>query len=70
MAKTLIELSQAQPTMRPVADDEISPEDMAEIIRRVKKSERGEGRTFTSEELLEEFGQDIKKIITLLDNST
>ena len=68
MVKTLIELSQRPPTEHGFADDEISPEAMAEIIRRVKKYGRGEGKVFTNEEVMAELGVDVDKVLELLES--
>ena len=40
---------------------------MAEIIRRVKKYGRGEGKVFTNEEVMEELGLDVDKVLELLE---
>ncbi len=40
---------------------------MAEIIRRAKKYGRGEGKVFTNEEVVEELGLDVDRVLELLE---
>ena len=66
MAKTLIELSQDLLNPNPLADGEISPEAMEEIVRRFGRMQRGEGSSVTFEELMEEVRLDVNAILDRL----
>lgn len=73
MAKALVTSAKAlpaEPDMSPVADDEIDPEAMEEIIRRVERMRRGEDGVFSNEEALRSLGFDPERIRELLDQLT
>ncbi len=52
----------------PVADDEIEPEAMAEIIRRVEQLRRGESTLYSNEEVLKDLPPNLLRIVEALDD--
>ena len=70
MVKTLVtssrELEQAAAS-GPVADEEIEPEAMDEIIRRVELMRRGEDTVLSNEEVLRDLDPNFARIAELLD---
>ena len=70
MVKFLVTSSQqTEPAVsgEPVTEDEIDPEAMAEIIRRVEQMRRGEGKVYSNEEAMQALGLDLERIRELLD---
>ena len=70
MVKTLVTSSQelqqaAAPS--PVADDEIEPGAMEEIVRRVELMRRGEDTVFSNEEVMSDLRPEFQEIVELLD---
>ena len=70
MVKFLVTSSQqTEPagSPKPVTEDEIDPEAMAEIIRRVEQMRRGEGKVYSNEEAMQALGLDLERIRELFD---
>ena len=70
MVKVLVTSSQETEPVgspKPVAEDEIDPEAMAEIIRRVEQWRRGETKVYSNEEVLGSLPPDLVRIAELLD---
>ena len=70
MVKTLVTSArQTEPSSppKPVAEDEIEPEAMAEIIRRVERMRRGEDKVYSNEEVLSSLPPDLARIAGILD---
>lgn len=73
MAKALITSESVQEQalpLPPVAADEIEPEAMAEIIRRVEQMRRGEDIVFSNEEVLREVDPDLLRLAEQLNKLT
>jgi len=56
MVKVLVSSARPAGSPVPVEDDELDSESMRELVRRVERWKRGEGRTIAHEELMRELG--------------
>ena len=73
MVKTLVtsqQDSQHEGTQAPVADEELEPEAMAEILRRVELMVNGEDTVLTNEEVLKGLSPEAQRLLGLLDELT
>lgn len=73
MVKTLVTSQQdlrRGGAQMPVADEELEPEAMAEIIRRAEQMRQGEDTVFSNEEVLSEFASEVERLLELVDESS
>lgn len=73
MVKSLVTSARKEepaPEPEPVTLDEIDPEAMDEIVRRVERMRRGEDEVFTNEEALRSLGFDPERMRELFDHLT